>query len=584
MTADKKPLPRFWYLPRGLKAAVVMTGDDHAGGGTAGRFDAYKAASPAGCSVANWECIRSSSYIYTNTALSNAAAAGYHADGFEIGVHVNTNCADWTPASLEDFYASQLTGWTAKYTSLPASVSTRIHCIAWSDWASAAKVQLAHGIRLDGNYYYWPPAWVNDAPGFFTGSGMPMRFADLDGTMIDAYQSATQMTDESGQTFPFTINTLLDRALGATGYYGIFNANMHTDTVAHAASDAIVASAKARGVPVVSGRQMLTWLDGRNGSSFGSLAWSSNALSFRVTAGNGATGLRGMLPASFGGKALQTVTRDGSAVAVTQETIKGVAYALFPATTGNYVATYAQDTTAPAISAVAATAATDGSATVTWTTNEASDSRVTYGTAPDALTQTVPDAALVTAHSVRLTGLAEGTRIYYRVRSADAAGNATTSPADASAPASFVTPRTQLPAATAIETGTARAGNAASLIADDNNFFQINSTTTGTRTAAWYGSFTSVPATLTGLRVTYRGLNSRSCTQTVAIWRWSDSTWQQLDSRAVSTTEVTIADLAPAGAAGAYVSATGELRVRVRCTTTANFFPSGEVMRIAYTP
>ena len=26
----RKPLPRFWYLPRGLKAAIVMTGDDHA--------------------------------------------------------------------------------------------------------------------------------------------------------------------------------------------------------------------------------------------------------------------------------------------------------------------------------------------------------------------------------------------------------------------------------------------------------------------------------------------------------------------------------------------------------------------------
>ena len=39
----------------------------------------------------------------------------------------------------------------------------------------------------------------------------------------------------------------------------------------HAGSDAIVASAQARGVPVVSAQQMLDWLDGRNGSSFGSL-------------------------------------------------------------------------------------------------------------------------------------------------------------------------------------------------------------------------------------------------------------------------------------------------------------------------
>ena len=58
-----------------------------------------------------------------------------------------------------------------------------------------------HGIRLDTNYYYWPPAaGSHDRPGMFTGSGMPMRFADLDGSMIDVYQATTQMTDESGQS------------------------------------------------------------------------------------------------------------------------------------------------------------------------------------------------------------------------------------------------------------------------------------------------------------------------------------------------------------------------------------------------
>src|SRR5262249_54402203 len=29
MNLDNLPMPRFWYLPRGEKAAVVMTGDDH---------------------------------------------------------------------------------------------------------------------------------------------------------------------------------------------------------------------------------------------------------------------------------------------------------------------------------------------------------------------------------------------------------------------------------------------------------------------------------------------------------------------------------------------------------------------------
>ena len=37
------------------------------------------------------------------------------------------------------------------------------------------------------------------------------------------------MTDESGQTYPYTVDTLLDRALGAEGYYGAYTVNAHTD-------------------------------------------------------------------------------------------------------------------------------------------------------------------------------------------------------------------------------------------------------------------------------------------------------------------------------------------------------------------
>jgi hypothetical protein len=119
MNLDRKPLPRFWYLPRSAKAAVVATGDDHAGGGTAGRFDKYKANSSAGCVVANWECLRFTSYIYPDTALSNAQAVSYTADGFEVGLHVNTDCEDWTPTTLETFYATQLSEWSQKYTGVP---------------------------------------------------------------------------------------------------------------------------------------------------------------------------------------------------------------------------------------------------------------------------------------------------------------------------------------------------------------------------------------------------------------------------------------------------------------------------------
>src|SRR5205807_1762603 len=74
MNQSKKPLPRFSYLPFGYKSAVVMTGDDHANGGTAGRFDDFVASSPSGCSVANWQCIRGTSYLYPGSPLTDTQA------------------------------------------------------------------------------------------------------------------------------------------------------------------------------------------------------------------------------------------------------------------------------------------------------------------------------------------------------------------------------------------------------------------------------------------------------------------------------------------------------------------------------
>ena len=91
-----------------------------------------------------------------------------------------------------------------------------------------------------------------------------MRFAATNGNVIDVYQAATQMTDESGQSYPYTIDTLLDRALGPEGYYGAFVANMHTDVNSEPGADAIFNSAVSRGVPIISARQLLTWLDARN--------------------------------------------------------------------------------------------------------------------------------------------------------------------------------------------------------------------------------------------------------------------------------------------------------------------------------
>jgi fibronectin type 3 domain-containing protein len=343
MNRDRTPLPRFWYLPRDEKAAIVMTGDDHGTGGTAGRFDTYIADSPAGCSVANWECVRSTSYIYTSSPLTNTQAASYVGQGFEVALHpsIDNSCKPWPDGGLDAlYYAPQLSAFAAKYTSVPAPVTSRTHCVEWIDWSTQPKVELAHGIRLDTNYYHYPSTWIGNKPGYMTGSGTIMRFADVDGSLIDVYQAHTHMTDESSMPQPTSVNFLLDRAVGAEGYYGMFVSLNHTDIAADANSDAIIASAQARSVPVISAKQALAWVDGRSNSAFRDFAWSGGTLTFRISVGAGATGLRAMLPRTSSAGQLSAVSRNGTPLALTVATIKGVSYAFFDAASGNYTATY----------------------------------------------------------------------------------------------------------------------------------------------------------------------------------------------------------------------------------------------------
>jgi chitodextrinase len=344
MDRDRKPLPRFWYFPRGEKAVVVLTGDDHAVGGTAGRFDQHIAQSPPGCSVVNWQCVRATSYLYPDSPLTNAQAMAYEAQGFEVSFHGNATggCGNWTPSSLATKMSTGLAAWAVTYPGAPAPTTHRLHCVAWSDWSSLPKTELANGIRLDANYYHYPDFWIGAIPGFMTGSGMPMRFADLDGTLIDIYQAHTFMPDEGGQPFPFTIDTLLDRALGSTGYYGWFMTNMHTDKASSTGSDFVVASAQLRNVPLISARQMLNWTDGRDRSSFASIVWSGSNLTFKVRPDPAANGLQVMLPMQgrTGSGNLTSLTRGGTAVSYTVQTIKGVSYAVFTALDGAYAAHY----------------------------------------------------------------------------------------------------------------------------------------------------------------------------------------------------------------------------------------------------
>jgi hypothetical protein len=278
---------------------------------------------------------------------------------------------------------------------------------------------------------------------------MPQRFARLDGTMVDVYQAATQMTDESGQTYPFTPNSLLDRALGADGYYGYFVANMHTDNETTQEDTALLSSAIARGVPVVSGRDALEFIDGRNASSFQNLTWASNSLSFTIVVGTGAQNLTAMLPtAGPDGTVLSGITRGGSGVPYQVQTIKGIEYAMFPAAAGAHTASYAAPGGGPQVQSSSFVTERFDTTSVSWTTDQPSSGTVLVGSSPTKLSTAITSGGAAGEHAVEVPGVDAGETYYYRIVSAGVDGTTTTWPARSEPPARVTIPPADVEAPT----------------------------------------------------------------------------------------------------------------------------------------
>jgi purple acid phosphatase-like protein/fibronectin type III domain protein len=81
------------------------------------------------------------------------------------------------------------------------------------------------------------------------------------------------------------------------------------------------------------------------------------------------------------------------------------------------------DTSPPSISNALISKLSDSGMTISWTTNEISDTQVEFGTATTYGSSTPLVSTLVTNHSVQLTGLQPITLYHFRVKSRDAAGN-----------------------------------------------------------------------------------------------------------------------------------------------------------------
>ena len=147
--------------------------------------------------------------------------------------------------------------------------------------------------------------------------------------------------------------------------------------------------------------------------------------------------VRLMIPA---GSAAGTVTVGISSVAGSGPDGQAVSVT---GTSGSVTVNMPADTAPPVISSVTAVEITQAAARVTWTTNEAADTQVEYGTTAAYGKTTSLSTSRVKTHWQSLSGLTPNTQYHYRVKSKDASGNLavsgdfafTTTAVDTAAPA-----------------------------------------------------------------------------------------------------------------------------------------------------
>jgi hypothetical protein len=352
------PLPRLWYFPGTSKTMLILTGDAHGN-----PLNYYQKEIDS----INMHGGKITLYLSIAADPPDAAAQAWRAQGHEIGIHPYTNKPDtYEPFNITslaqgyDVYsgADGKGGWFATQFKSPKSRTVRNHQVAWKGWTDAADIAVAHNIALDTNFYHWGP-WLkksdNSWPhGYITGSGQPMKFVRADGTVLPIYQQLTELVDEQllaaidGAGFEhlnaaqaITVSRQLIDASLAGDYAALMTQN-HIDYYSlgdpQTWAEGTLDYANSKGVPIWNADQWLNFTETRHDAEFQNLTWdaSGGQLSFNLSSASISETLSVLLPLTFGGQNLDSISIDGAATQYTAFTVSGEQVALVGVKSGDH--------------------------------------------------------------------------------------------------------------------------------------------------------------------------------------------------------------------------------------------------------
>jgi uncharacterized protein YjdB len=343
LATSKKPLPRFWYFPDKLKCLVSLTSDSESN--SEGEYSAMFNDIEAKGAIMTL-------YTLSPTLFSKTATDSWTNKGHEIAGHI------------DDTYEAGDPTWTNMNTALSTKIAeiqtnfgltVKTNTNHWAIWcgrdlngnqnfASQAMLEANNGLELDNNYLHYDTfsnqghflGSLGLTQGNFTGSGLLMKFADVNSNLINTYQLLCnvydqQYFDNSDATgFYNSFKGIMDRSLNNEVYsYISIKAHYALYNFSKTAVMNMLDYANTNGIPVWTALKLLNFIKMKNEASFNNISWANNQLSFQINSSLKHThGLTFMVPSSINGNNISNISLDGSSINYSLRSIKGTNYIL----------------------------------------------------------------------------------------------------------------------------------------------------------------------------------------------------------------------------------------------------------------
>lgn len=344
MSSYQKPIPRLWYFPDTLQCLVTLTND--------GEFSEEKDFEPQFNDIELKDATMAL-YILETDKVSKTATDRWQRSGHEISGHPDaTKEAEqptWT--GMNAAINTRLTELENRYNI--SGMSTIVnHWFVWCgndtegkpDFTAQAKIEASFGIGMDINYAHYDnnsnqPRFLGPTglrQGNYTGSGLPLKFSAIDGSVINIYQHLNNIYDQQymehkdAEGFFQAFKGLVDRSI-QNEVYSYVCIKAHNDEYSFSKTPLLqmLDYAKEHGIPVWTPVKLLKFLEARDEARFTEIKWTDGRrLSFKMkSALKHSNGLTCMIPYTFNGVRIHEITVNNTKQSFLIKKVKGFDYA-----------------------------------------------------------------------------------------------------------------------------------------------------------------------------------------------------------------------------------------------------------------